>query len=291
MIVNIHHSQDWTDHRLSKTSLESRGALLPPTPSVVENIRARKEGGVGVSATMRNLQLFTPECKLATPSLRLTGVAGGMSTPVRSGPAAVLTRQFQLNKNAVTPVNANSPHLKPKAAFGEMSRLGQESQLGNTTTRSTGSIGEFTPDLCSTVAGTFSELAESSKLDTTQSKIEMYKKVLDGLKNKSLDKSLMTAWSSHRNSLSPRSERSRMVPRTLVQPPSPNQEQEEEEEELSLFSAPGEITPTVSREASPIDMTSRLDLLMSSLTLNDPNGQSFLNASLGEVELLSPNLV
>ena len=241
---------------------------------------------------MRFLQLFTPESKLATPSLRLGGVAGGgggMLTPVRTAPTAVLTRQFQLQQKVVaSPVSAtSSPHLKPKAAFGEMS------QLGNSTSRSmsTGSIGEFTPDLCSTatVAGTFADLAESYKLDVTQSKIEMYKKVLDGLKTKSLDKSLVTAWSSHRNSLSPRPpERSRLVPRTLLTPVSPRQEELEEEEELSLLSPAGKITP---REPSPVDMTTRLDLLMSSLTLNDPSGQSFLNASLGDVDLLSPNLV
>ena len=287
---------------MSKTNFDSREALLPPTPSVMDNIKARQE--TGVSATIRNLQLFTPECKLATPSLRLGGGGGGggMLTPVRSGPSAVLSRQFQLNKKVATPISANSPHLKPKAAFGEISRLGQESQLGNTTTntttRSTCSIGEFTPDLCSTVAGTFSELAESSKLDITQTKIEMYKKVLDGLKNKSQDKSMLTAWNSHRNSLSPRSERTRMVPRILLE----KQEEEEKElekeekevEELSLFSAAGKLTPDVSREASPspIDMLSRLDQLMTSLTLNDSNsGPSFLNVSLEQVDLLSPNLV
>ena len=263
----------------------------------MDNIKARQEAEVGVSATIRNLQLFTPECKLATPSLRLGGGGGGgggMLTPVRSGPSAVLSRQFQLNKKVATPISANSPHLKPKAAFGEISRLGQESQLGNTTTRSTSSIGEFTPDLCSTVAGTFSELAESSKLDITQTKIEMYKKVLDGLKNKSQDKSMLTAWNSHRNSLSPRSERTRMVPRILLEKQEELEKEEKEVEELSLFSAAGKLTPDVSREASPspIDMLSRLDQLMTSLTLNDSNsGPSFLNVSLEQVDLLSPNLV
>ena len=82
-----------------------------------------------------------------------------------------------------------------------------------------------------------------------------------------------------------------MVPRTLLTPASPKQEEEEEEEELGLLSPAGKITPVVSREPSPVDMTTRLDLLMSSLTLNDPSGQSFLNVSLGEVDLLSPNLV
>ena len=183
----------------------------------MENIRARQEEEVGESATIRNLKLFTPEGKLATPTLRLPGAGvGGMLTPLRSGPSAVLSRQFHLNQKVATPINANSPQLRSKAAFGEMSRLGQESQLGNTTTRSTSSIGEFTPDLCSTVAGTFSELAESSKLDTTQSKIEMYKKVLDGLKNKSQDRSLLAAWNSHRDSLSPRSENIRPEPLICV---------------------------------------------------------------------------
>ena len=263
----------------------------------MDNIKTRQEVevGKGVSATIRNLQLFTPECKLATPSLRLAGGGGGMLTPVRGGPSAVLSRQFQLHKKVVTPTLANSPHLKPKAAFGEMSRLGEESTMSNTTARSTGSIGEFTPDMCSTVAGTFSELAESAKLDTTQTKIEMYKKVLDGLKTKTQDKSLLTAWNSHRNSLSPRAERSRMIPRTLLAPTSP-EKQEEEEEELGLFPAAGrsQFTPVVSREASPsrIDMlASRLDQLMTSLTLNDSNGPSFLNVSQEEADLLSPNLV
>merc|ERR1711879_427710 len=172
---------------------------------------------------------------------------------------------------------------KPQAAFGEISRLGPESQLGNSTARSTCSIGEFTPDFCSTVAGTFSELAESCKLDTTQTKIEMYKKVLDGLKNKSQDKSMLTAWNSHRNSLSPRSERTRMVPRILMENKEEGEEELAVEEKHSLFSAAGKLTPDISRETShsPIDMLSRLDQLMTSLTLNDSNnGPSLLNVSL-----------
>ena len=249
----------------------------------MENIRGRREDKI----QLQNLQLFTPELKLSTPTLRL-GVGG--VTPVRSGPAAGLSRRFQLIKGEGSDSAFNSPHLKPKASFGEMSRLGGESNL-ESTTRSTVSIGDFTPDLCSTAAveKTFSELAESAKLDrTNQDKIEMYRKVLSGLKTGKEDKSvLMSAWNSHRDSLSPRPSVPRpQMPRILLDSPTSDSRREGHED---LIPSP---SPLLSREKSPMNdlLMSRLDQLMTSLTLNESHGQSFLNVSLDEVELLSPNL-
>ena len=68
---------------------------------------------------------------------------------------------------------------------------------------------QFSPMLSSTTQAerTFSEIAEASKHDQTQHKIEMYRKVLDGIKAKTEaeDKSvLLSAWTTHRESLSPR---------------------------------------------------------------------------------------
>ena len=222
---------------------------------------------------MRNLQLFTPELRLSTPGLRLR-VEG---TPGRSLPSAALSRRFS---KMVEPDCTNSPHLKPKTVFGEISRLGGESSL-ECTTRSTASIGDFTPDLCSTAAveKTFSELSDSAKLDTTKSKIEMYKKVIDGLKSAQKDKSvLMTAWNSHRESLSPRPPASRPQ-RTRIFVESPTSAIQQDPDVLLPVNSPKEDL-----------LMSRLDQLMTSLTLNDSNRQSFLNVSLEEVELLSPNI-
>ena len=249
----------------------------------MENIRGRREDPL----KLRNLQLFTPELKLSTPSLRL-GV--GAVTPVRSGPATGLSRRFQLVAGEGSDSAFNSPHLKPKASFGEISRLGGESNL-ESTTRSTVSIGDFTPDLCSTAAveKTFSELAESAKLDrTNQDKIEMYKRVLSSLKTGQEDKSvLMSAWNTVRDSLSPRSAVPRpQVSRILLDSPTSDSRREGKED---LVPSPA---PLLSREKSPRNdlLMSRLDQLMTSLTLNESDGQSFLNVSQEEVELLSPNL-
>merc|ERR1719397_1108941 len=171
---------DWSSYSMTERRFQSDEALLPPTPSIVEDIKGKREEKVST----RNLQLFTPELKMSTPSLRL-GV--GVMTPVRSGAPSAISRRFQRLKNEGpdSQSQTNSPRLKPKSTFGEMSRIGGESCLehNNTTTRSTGSIGAFTPDLCSTatVDQTFSELANSAKLDTTQSKIEMYKRALEPL--------------------------------------------------------------------------------------------------------------
>ena len=271
-----------------ETKFDSKEALLPPTPSIVEQIKGRREEKVSI----RNLQLLTPDAKLSTPSLRL-GVS--LRTPVRSGPpTADLSRRFLLANDQLSQSRANSPHLKPKTAFGEMSRIGGETNLEYSTTArstSTGSIGEFTPDLCSTAAvETFSELADSAKLDTTKSKIEIYRQVLDKLKNRSAesDKSgLMEAWTSHRESVSPLSQRTAIAPRVLLESPtSPPSSQ------VPLPDTP-KLTPVSSREPSPMKdlLISRLDQLMTSLTLNDSNGTTILNVSLDEVELLSPNLV
>ena len=135
---------------------------------------------------------------------------------------------------------------------------------------------------------TFGDLASDSNnstLDMTQNKIETYRKVLEGLKNKTEveDKiGLMTAWTKHRESLSPRVDKvKRRVPSggvNLEQSPAPSSR--------TLQQSPL-LTP-----ASPGQdlITSRLDQLMTSLTLTETN-QAEMNLSLGDdLDLLSPHL-
>ena len=210
--------------------------VLPPTPSIVTRIRNPETE----TETWRQLTLASPDPRLLTPrhgtaaALRGTPARG-------SAPSGVLTRRFLVPKldpeacnspslkqkaeaaEVEEPLPLNSPVVDPTpapplATSTEHNLTTQSVDLTNTSVRTTkSSIGApFSPLLSSTATTfgpeqeerTFSELAETSRgggagpqLDTTTSKIEIYRRVLEGLKSQSgvEDKSmLMSAWTAHR---------------------------------------------------------------------------------------------
>merc|ERR1711971_182004 len=123
--------------------------------------------------------------------------------------------------------------------------------------------------------GTFSELADNtsrmSTFDTTQSKIDMYRKVLDGLKSSSVsqDKSvLLSKWTAHRESLSPRTTKLRRSRSPLI-----NQESETPSTPVTPVTVKKQTdleTPAPVNKSPLNDLViSRLDQLMTSLTLNE----------------------
>jgi len=281
-------SIDWPQSKLVQQFPTSKSIdpvrLLPPTPSVVNKIKSLET----VSSPCMRLNLSSPDPRQTnkTPG---TMIRGSQLTPARSIQSVPLSRRFALAKDSEV---VSSPDLKTKPRLGDTITITQD-QNNSSRKSSVGHITQFSPMLSSTTAAekTFSELAESSKHDSTQSKIEMYRKVLDGLKTKSEleDKSvLMSAWNTHRESLSPRTTKTRRVGhgqshiKLEMQNtcPSPGPDLES-----PLPSQP------VSRTESPVNdlIISRLDQLMTSLTLSEnPSG---LHGSLDEeIDLLSPHL-
>jgi len=264
--------------------------LLPPTPSIVNKIKSLET--VSSPCTRLNLSSPDPRQSHKTPG---TLVRGSQLTPARSIQSVPLSRRFALAKDSEV---VSSPDLKMKPRLEVTITQDQDCSSRKS---SVGHITQFSPMLSSTTAAekTFSELAaESSKHDSTQNKIEMYRKVLDGLKSKSEleDKSvLMSAWTAHRESLSPRTTKQRRVvhgqsrirlePQSSCPSPGPNLGSPPPSQPSPFSSQP------VSRTESPVNdlIISRLDQLMTSLTLNEnPSG---LNVSLDdEIDLLSPHL-
>ena len=286
--------------------------MLPPTPSIVTNIRNR-EAGPGADAC-RHLNLSSPDPRLVTPraGLRPDIDPASTVTPVRSAPSATLFRRFPLSQVVIDSPKAdhfNSPKLKQKSP--NLTTQSQDLNFSGRTTK--GSLGQFSPMLSSTAAvseerpitptfsdlgdltsntPTFSELADNtsrmSNFDTTQSKIDMYRKVLDGLKTSSVsqDKSvLLSKWTAHRESLSPKTTKLRRSRSPLVY-----QEPETPSTPVTLKKETDVEVPAPVNKSPFNDLViSRLDQLMTSLTLNENNNG--LNLSLDdEIDLLSPHL-
>ena len=275
-------------------------SLLPPTPSIVNIIRHPVN-----SDTCLSLNLSSPDPRHQTPVTRRRADTRpehlSTVTPVRSAPSVALTRRYVIPQSEMVPDRCNSPALKlTTRSDTECNNTTLQSQdmnmSGRTTKCSLGQETQFSPMLSSTTQAekTFSELAEMSKHDVTSSKIEMYRKVLDGLKSKSEsgDKSvLLSAWTQHRESLSPRPV-TRSQHRTPVTHPVSPAPVSTLPVCLDQFDSP--VTSRVKTpvcEKSPMNdlIISRLDQLMTSLTLNE--NPSSLNVSLSdEMDLLSPHL-
>ena len=304
---------------MKRPETKERVNLLPPTPSIVSNIRSRDSGG----DACRHLSLASPDPRLLNPRPSLAPVT--TATPVRSTPTATLFRRFTVPQ-VVTHLwecepskgsPCTSPSLKLKSP--NLTTQSQDLNLSSRTTK--GSLSDFNPMLSSTAAvseerpvtpvtltfselgdltsrgntPTFSELAETSSQmathETNQSKIDKYRKVLDGLKAKSLtqDKSkLMSAWTAHRESLSPsvKARRSRSpVGRVLQEPATPTPVTPVTVRKEDPLEPPPPHTICTTLTSPKLDLViSRLDQLMTSLTLNeDPN-------ELDEMALMSPNM-
>ena len=177
--------------------------LLPPTPSIVNAIQKAENRNL---ESCRHLNLSSPDTRLRTPG-PLASIQSHL-TPVRSVPSAALSRRFAITKPP-EPEPFNSPVLKPIERKEDSYNLTIQSETEMNNSRKVSMSSQFSPMLSSTTQAerTFSEIAEASKHDQTQHKIEMYRKVLDGIKAKTEaeDKSvLLSAWTTHRESLSPR---------------------------------------------------------------------------------------
>ena len=175
--------------------------LLPPTPSIVNAIQKAENRNL---ESCRHLNLSSPDTRLRTPG-PLASIQSHL-TPVRNVPSAALSRRFAITK---PPEPFNSPVLKPIERKEDSYNLTIQSETEMNNSRKVSMSSQFSPMLSSTTQAerTFSEIAEASKHDQTQHKIEMYRKVLDGIKAKTEaeDKSvLLSAWTTHRESLSPR---------------------------------------------------------------------------------------
>ena len=122
-------------------------------------------------------------------------------------------------------------------------------------------------------------------MNTTQSKIEMYKKILS-VKSKGQQEgksNLLSAWNYHRQSLSPHSKPSLITN---------NEDQSNSPSPPKQFSPMLNCkTPDMSQHEMDSKLATRLDQLMTSLTLSD-NSLDFSLGRMsmgGEMELLSPH--
>ena len=297
---NICSPQDWTNCELA-TSLPSTvclpevQVLLPPTPSMLDTMTGPPSKGHSMRT---DLQLISPATPLP-PSRAVPQPADSSlgSTPVSTGQVSRrITRR-------VTP--DPSPLLRQSLTHSRLARTNANDEGGynNHSQDSKDSLGVFSPVLCSTKSQNSSSCSQASTSsaptdspevintqphNSTQSKIELYRKILlsGKVKDKSQDcskSSLLTAWNHHRQSLSPGS-------RILdvgadVQSNHPTTPHRQFSPLLSCQ------TPDKSQLEMDSKLATRLDQLMTSLTFSDNSlDMSLGNMMMGEeMELLSPH--
>jgi len=248
--------------------------LLPPTPSMLDTLMP------GTTARKMELQLLSPDPDTLAPSqvhndTPLTSQAP--DTPVSTG---------QVSRRILRRITPDpSPLLRQSLTSSMISRSKDESS--NRVQDSTkDSLGVFSPVLSSTKSPNTStssqsesatadtaDITSSQAHNTTQNKIELYRKILHsvGRQEKSQDQnksSLLSTWSKHRESLSPR-----------VSPPR---------KYSPLLSYQ---TPDKSYQEMDSKLATRLDQLMTSLTFSDNSMDLSLgNMEMGgDLELLSPH--
>jgi len=284
---------DWLNSELAlPSSKSSEPAILPPTPSIVDAMKANPTDSK--QNILTRLQLLSPAPSTNPPS------AGVCVTPLSSGqvirrfPRHGPTDQSPLLRHSLI----QSTLLR---AEDEMKQSNDQVVTGVSQQDSRSSLSLFSPVLSSTrrpsdlghsaapappapfsssaPAPSFEGLravAEAALDNTTQSKIELYRSVLSA-KSKEHEvsatdsrASLLSAWEVHRQSLSPQSR-----PISLSRNSS-----------SSSSSTPGQFSPI----SNTPDMTSRLNQLISNLTLCDTSlDLSLGRMSLGE-EILSPTI-
>ena len=131
------------------------------------------------------------------------------------------------------------------------------------------------------------ESMNTNSINSTKSKIEMYKKILLSAKGKDKQEdtsksNLLAAWNHHRQSLSPGNRLLNMDKDNQTQTTSPGNQFS------PLLSCQ---TPDKSQQEMDSKLTTRLDQLMTSLTFSD-NSLDFSLGKMemeGEMELLSPH--
>jgi len=267
---------DWANcelaHPATRSSKENK-VLLPPTPSMLGDLRA------GTGGRKLDLQLLSPDTPAQSQVAKDTpAIAKAPETPVSTGQ---VSRRIH---RRITP--DPSPLLKQSLTNSMISRNKKDESSYRAQDSTKDSLGVFSPVLSSTKSPNSSSSSETDSVtedaditcsqahNETQNKIDMYKKVLQSVgrpeKTEYTNKSsLLSAWSRHKESLSPR----------IATPPrkfSP------------LLNCD---TPDKSYQEMDSKLVTRLDQLMTSLTLSDNS----INLSLGnmdleeDIDLLSPH--
>jgi len=317
-MLDISSRIDWSNCELalsmpSRNREASSEVLLPPTPSLMENIKSDQSN----PKIPGSLQLLSPTpCKSGTitdPIATVTPISTGQV--MRRFPRHITTDQ--------------SPLLRQSLLQSTRLRV-EDDQRHSMNTDSRSSVDVFSPVLSSTIhqslplhsiestpsldfevqtqpnkiltqnenpgsftttatCPTFGSLRAASydNVDETQTKIDEYKQILLSAKSKELPdrdnrSSLLNAWNYHRKSLSPQTPRINLSICSMDNddgtPPTL--------QNTPLF---GDMTTVPDMSNTP-DMTRRLDQLMSSLTFSDTSlDLSLGKMSLGGEELLSPH--
>jgi len=325
---------DWANCELSiPSSRSSQPVLLPPTPSMLDNLK-RSDVSDPKADIHSRLQFMSPCPATPGPNLSVPATTGITVTPISTGQ---VTRRFP---RRITP--DQSPLLRQSLIQSTLLRAGglpEEDENKETSGKvdtaslrqdSQSSLSVFSPVLSSTKSphdtfsrptsclglsaesrpssilgqslggssstfGSLRAVAEASlEHDTTQSKIEMYKKIL--LSAKTTDKpasesrsSLCSAWSLHRQSLSPQT---RQVKHSSSSSNSSSPATPQQNYSPMLASRTPDMSSLVNSISSPVgmDQATRLDQLMSSLTFSDTSlDLSLGRMSFGGEELLSPH--
>merc|ERR1719233_1385770 len=313
LMLNVSSRIDWSNCELalsmpSRNSETSSEVLIPPTPSLMENIKSDQSNPKEPSS----LQLLSPTpCKPGTSTDPITTV-----TPVSTGQ---VMRRFP--RHITTD---QSPLLRQSLMQSTRLRV-EDDQRQSLDTDSRSSVGVFSPVLSSTARhqslllnsssssqdievktqsdkvlkqpenpGSFSatsayptfgslRAALEDNDDATQTKIDEYKQILLSAKSKEKPdrdsrSSILHAWNIHRQSLSPQTPRINLSICSSDDSSPPT---------LQNF---GDRTTVPDMSIKTPDMTRRLDQLMSSLTFSDTSlDLSLGKMSLGGEELLSPH--
>ena len=274
-MLNISTKIDWSRCELAPTEYLQKDCqvLLPPTPSMLDTLKP------GTSSRRIDLQLLSPDIPASSEAHNDTPLTcQAPDTPVSTG---------QVSRRILRRVTPDpSPLLRQSLTHSMIARNSKEESSSRVQDSTKDSLGVFSPVLSSTKSpnSSSSSQAETATADTediisnqahnsTQNKIELYRKILQsvGKQEKTQDQdqsSLLSAWSKHRDSLSPR-----------VSPPR---------KYSPLLSYQ---TPDKSYQEMDSKLATRLDQLMTSLTFSDNSMDLSLgNMEMeGNLELLSPH--
>jgi len=267
---------DWLNSELALPSSKSSGpALLPPTPSMLDVMKANPADAKPNILT--RLQLLSP-----TPTPTLNPSAGGCMTPLSTGQVVIQSTLLRA-EDEVKQSNDQVEGVSQQESRSSLSVF--VFSPVQSSTRSPSDLGQYadpasfsSSGLCPSFSGLRDVTEASLDNTTTQSKIELYKSVLSA-KSKEQEvsatdsrTSLLSVWEVHRQSLSPQSR-----PINLSSSSS-----------SSTTSRQGQFSPMLASNTP--DMTSRLNQLISSLTLCDTSlDLSLGRMSFGREEMLSPD--
>jgi len=292
MMLSTSSKIDWLNSELAlPSSKSSELALLPPTPSMLDAMKANfAEAKPNI---LTSLQLVSPTHTL-NPSVSACVTPLGTGQVIRRFPRHVATDQSPLLRHSLIQSTLLRADDEKKQSHDQVdtgvstqdsrSSLSISSPMLSSTSRPCSDQGQSavpapfsSSGLCPSFEG-LRAVAEASHDVTTQSKIELYRSVLSA-KSKELEApatdsraSLLLVWEVHRQSLSPQSR-----PLNLSSSSS-----------SSSNSTPGQSSSMFGNNTP--DMTSRLNQLISSLTLCDTSlDLSLGRMSIGGEVLLSPD--